>query len=80
MRCDSPPERVPAARESVRYSRPTSFRKARRSRISFRMRVAISVCCFVKVFGTSLNHSLAFLIERSPTSPMCLPPTFTARA
>ena len=80
MRCDSPPDSVPDERDSVRYSRPTSFRNFRRSRISFRMRVAISVCCLVKVFGMSANQRLAALIDRSPTSPMCLPPILTPSA
>ena len=80
MRWDSPPDSVPAARDSVRYSRPTSLRNCSRSRISFRMRVAISVCCLVKVFGSSANQALAALIDMSVTSPMCLPPTLTASA
>ncbi len=37
IRCDSPPESVPALRLNVRYSSPTLFRNPRRSRISFRI-------------------------------------------
>ncbi len=48
MRWDSPPDSVPDARDSVRYSRPTSLRNCRRSRISLRMRVAISDLLFRK--------------------------------
>ena len=36
------------------------------------MRVAISVCFLLSVFGSSANQSLAALIDRSPTWPMCL--------
>src|SRR5664280_2703671 len=42
MRCASPPERVADARASERYPIPTSFRKPRRSPISFRIFPAIS--------------------------------------
>ena len=44
MRWLSPPESVPAVRESVRYSSPTSTRNCSRSLISLRMRRAISRC------------------------------------
>ena len=49
MRWLSPPDSVPDARASVRYSRPTSTRKRSRSRISFRMRTAISFCCLLSL-------------------------------
>ena len=40
----SPPERVPALRERVRYPRPTDWRKPSRDLISFRIRSAIRCC------------------------------------
>jgi hypothetical protein len=58
MRCASPPDSVPDARQRE-IPQADIVQERRRSRISFRMRVAISDCCFVKVFGTSANHSLA---------------------
>ena len=42
MRWLSPPDKVPEARDRVRYSSPTFFKKPSRSLISFRMRWAIS--------------------------------------
>ena len=80
MRWLSPPESVPEARASVRYSRPTSTRKRSRSRISFRMRAAISVCCLLSSGGSASTHSPARLIDMSETSPMCRPPTLTHSA
>src|SRR4051794_38698634 len=38
---------------------PTSCRKERRSRISFKTRAAISFCCALSTFGTVSNHSPA---------------------
>ena len=61
MRWLSPPDSVPDARASVRYSRPTSTRKVRRSRISLRMRPAISFC-----FGVELLRKVAEPFMRVP--------------
>jgi hypothetical protein len=55
MRCDSPPESVPALRLSVRYSSPTLLRNPNRSRISFRIARAISFFCWLRRAGT-LSH------------------------
>ena len=56
MRWLSPPDSVPEPRASVRYSRPTSTRKVSRSRISLRMRTAISFCLAVSFSGSSENQ------------------------
>src|SRR5579864_1450553 len=42
MRCASPPDKVDVNRSSIRYSKPTSFRKRKRERISSRSFSAIS--------------------------------------
>ncbi len=48
------------SRDRLRYSRPTSFRKRRRSRISLRMRTAISsLLGRVKLAGSASNQSRA---------------------
>ena len=56
------------------------MRNRSRSRISLRMRAAISFCFFVSSFGSSANQTFAALMERSPISPMCLPAILTASA
>src|SRR5207249_3650204 len=43
MRWPSPPDKVPAGRSSVRYSRPTFIRNPSRSRISLSTRRAIAL-------------------------------------
>ena len=80
MRWLSPPDSVPEARASVRYSSPTSTRNFSRSRISFRMRTAISFCCLLRCGGSAANHSPARLTDISDTSPMCRPAIFTHSA
>ncbi len=80
MRWLSPPDSVPEARASVRYSRPTSTRNFSRSRISLSTRTAISFCFEVSLWGSSLNHWPAPLTDMSETSPMWQPPIFTHSA
>ena len=80
MRWLSPPDSVPEARDRVRYSRPTSLRKVSRSRISLRMRAAISFCFAVRCSGSVSNQALASRIDRSVTWPIWRPAIFTARA
>ena len=80
MRWLSPPDSVPEARASVRYSSPTSTRNFRRSRISLSTRTAISFCFGVSLWGSSVNQAAAPLTDMSDTSPMCLPPIFTHSA
>ena len=73
----SPPESVAAARESVRYSRPTLRKKPRRERISFKIAAAI-----ISSRGVSVNvsrNASASTTERSQKSLIFLPPTVTAR-
>ncbi len=80
MRWLSPPESVPELRPRVRYSRPTFFRKPRRSLISLRMRWAISSCFGVSCSPSEPNQSAASRIEKSVTSLMLRPRIFTASA
>ena len=80
MRWLSPPESVPAVRDSVRYSNPTSTRNCSRSLISFRMRRAISRCFGVSISSSAANQRAASAMERRVTSPMCEPPTLTQSA
>ena len=49
MRWLSPPERVPAARDRVRYSNPTLRRKPNLFFISFKIRSAIIICVSLRV-------------------------------
>ncbi len=63
MRWLSPPLSVPLARDSVRYSSPTSLRKVSRSRISLRMRAAISFC-FAVSFSGSVSNQRSRLADR----------------
>ena len=80
MRWLSPPDSVPEARPSVRYSSPTSTRKVRRSRISFRIRTAISFCFGDRLDGSSANQRSAALTESAVASPMSKPAILTASA
>jgi len=80
MRWLSPPESVPEARASVRYSSPTSTRNLSRSRISLSTRTAISFCLALSASGNCVNHSPARLTDMSATSPMWRPPTRTHSA
>ena len=80
MRWLSPPDSVPEARARVRYSSPTSTRKVSRSRISLRMRLAISFCLEVSWPGRASNQARASFTDRAVASPMSEPPIFTARA
>ena len=80
MRWLSPPDSVPEARASVRYSSPTSTRNLSRSRISLSTRTAISFCLGVSCFGRSVNHSPARFTDISAISPICRPPIFTHSA
>ena len=80
MRWLSPPESVPEARPSVRYSSPTSTRNLSRSRISLSTRTAISFCLGVRSFGSSVNHSPARFTDSSAISPMWRPAIFTHSA
>ena len=77
MRWLSPPERVPEARDRVRYSSPTLCKKPRRDLISFKMGAAI-------IFSRSLSsrastNSNASVTDLSQKALMLMPPTVTAR-
>jgi hypothetical protein len=78
MRWLSPPERLAEPRARVRYSRPTSSRKRRRSTISRRMRSAISARWGVRVARTVANQAAASRIDRSEASAMVWLAIFTA--
>ena len=80
MRWLSPPDREPEPRASVRYSRPTSTRKLSRSRISLRIRTAISFCLGVSFSCSSENQRWASETESAVTSPISAIATFTASA
>ena len=80
MRWLSPPDSVPEARASVRYSSPTLRRNPSRSLISFRMRAAISWLAGVSVSETPANQSHAAAIDREAASLMLCPATLTASA
>src|SRR3954449_11610808 len=80
MRWLSPPDSVPEARPSVRYSSPTSTRKVRRSRISLRIRTAISFCFADRLDGSSPNQRSDALTESAVASPMSKPAILTASA
>ncbi len=77
IRCASPPESVPAGRERVRYSSPTSFKNPRRLFSSLRIRRAMA-----------FSRSVSFRCSRKSSAPemdlpqksaMLMPPTVTAR-
>src|SRR5882762_8336518 len=80
MRWLSPPDNVPEARDRLRYSSPTFFRKPSRSLISLRMRAAISRCLDDSVAESAANHSAAAEIDSSATSLIVLPAILTASA
>ena len=80
MRWLSPPDSVPAVRDRVRYSSPTSTRNCNRSLISLRMRRAISRCLGVRLSSSAANQRAASAIEKRVTSPMCRPPILTHSA
>ena len=73
----SPPDRVPEARDKVRYSSPTLCRKPNRDLISFKMGAAI-------IFSRSVSsrawiNSKASVTDLSQKALMLMPPTVTAR-
>ena len=80
MRWLSPPESVAAARESVRYCRPTLARKCSRERISFIIMSAIMRSRTFSRSGSASMNSSDLLIGMSQNSIMDSPPTVTARA
>src|SRR5438128_4323026 len=77
MRCASPPDRVAAARSSVRYSRPTSSRKPSRAFTSFR--ISLAIWARAPVNPRPLKWALAAATVRDVTSTMLLPASSTAR-
>jgi len=79
MRCASPPESVAAARESVRYCRPTLCKKPRRLRISLMMRPAIIACISVSCGSSASRKRRHSVTGRSQNSEIFIPPTVTAR-
>jgi hypothetical protein len=80
MRWLSPPDKVPEARAKVRYSSPTSLRKESRSRISLRMRAAISFCFGVSFAGSSAAQAAAWRIESAVTAAISAMSILTASA
>jgi hypothetical protein len=82
MRCDSPPDSVPALRPRVRYSSPTSRRNTRRSRISFRIGPAISGStppATPRPMGIPSKKATASSTGMSTTSPILRPESRTER-
>ena len=77
MRCASPPDSVPVARERERYSRPTLMRNDTLARISFKIGAPMASCMAVSV-NASMN-SRNFTIDILVASKMFLSPTVTAR-
>ena len=78
IRWASPPERLPAFLDSVRYSKPTSFKKANRLWISFIIRLPIFASSVVSCkLSTKVKASL---IDISVNSYIFLPPTLTDNA
>ncbi len=73
----SPPERVPEARERVRYSSPTLCRKPNRDLISFIMGAAIMLSRSVRARAST--NSRASVTDLSHSSLMLRPPTVTPR-
>ena len=69
-----------AARERVRYCRPTLARKLRRERISLRMRSAIILSLAPSDAGRASMNSSSFVTGMAQKSIMDIPPTVTARA
>ena len=80
MRWLSPPDKVPEARDRVRYSSPTFCRKPSRSLISFRMRWAISRWLGVSSASMPENQCNASEIDSRAISLMLRPPILTASA
>ena len=77
MRWLSPPERVAEARERVRYSRPTLFKKPSRALISLRIWEAIMASRSERErFSTKARASVTDILQKSL---MLSPPTVTAR-
>ena len=76
----SPPESVAAARESVRYCRPTLARKCSRERISFIIMSAIIRSRTESFAGSSSMKARDFVTGMSQKSIIESPPTVTARA
>ncbi len=74
----SPPDSVPAERESVRYESPTLLRKFRRLSISFVIAPAISFSRSERSCEFLVNSS-AFSTDISQNSLIFMPPTVTAR-
>ena len=78
IRCASPPDRLPAARPSVRYSRPTLSRNPSRASISLRISFAI-----LSADGDSLSPAIndrSSVTDKSHSSLIFFPPTVTASA
>ena len=78
MRCDSPPDSVFADRLSVRYPRPTSFRKLSLALISLVTILLIFLSRSLSSVSNFSKNSSACTTERSVSSMMFLPPTVTA--
>src|SRR3989344_88679 len=82
--CASPPARVVDSRESVRYSRPTSFRNVSRFDISFINGSATGNSVFPRIpflFAiSSRKYSSAFSTVRSLTDAIFSSPIFTPSA
>ena len=80
MRWLSPPERVAAARERVRYCSPTLARKFSRERISLSILSATTMSRAESCEGRASTNSRARVTGREQKSMMLSPPTVTARA
>ena len=77
MRWLSPPDKVPEARDRVRYSSPTLCKKPSRDLISFKMGAAI---IFSRSFSSRPStNSRASVTDLSQKALMLMPPTVTAR-
>ena len=77
MRWLSPPDRVPAPRDRVRYCRPTDWRKPSRLLISFKMRSAMRI--WTSVSSRWSTKSRAWVTDLRQKASMSSPPTVTAR-
>ena len=75
MRCASPPDSVPAERDSVRYSRPTSHRKP--SRLSISLRICPAIMRSFSLSVSPAQNSRALRTDRSDSCAMFSPPTVT---
>ena len=76
IRWDSPPDSVPAARESVRYPSPTCFRNLSLCLISLVM--SLDICCSLGVSSRFSKNRIACSTDRSVSSMIFFPPTVTA--